>query len=255
MKNFFYLNRLFSKYRKEPYSLFRKLLGFYPRNISYYQLALTHRSLSLTNQEGQVISNERLEFLGDAVLNSIVSDLFYRHYQKKDEGFLTNIRSKIVNRDSLNHLALKLELNKIVKISKNVNPQLSNDIYGNALEALIGAIYLDYGYDQCMKFVKTKLFDPFINLSKVEKFEMNYKSRLIEWCQKNHYQIDFEMTCETLNENHQPIFQSRVLIEGTPVSESTGLNKKESQQKASRLAYQQIIEQKTLHFLKEESKN
>lgn len=255
MKNFFHLNGLFSKYRKEPYSLFRKLLGFYPRDINYYLLALTHRSLSMTNHDGKVVSNERLEFLGDAVLNAIVSDLFYRHYEQKDEGFLTNIRSKIVNRDSLNHLALKLELDKIVKVSKNVNPQVSNDIYGNALEALIGAIYLDYGYNHCMKFVKTKLFEPFIDLSKVEKFEMNYKSKLIEWCQKNHFQIDFEMSCKTHNENHQPIFLSRVLIEGRPVSESTGLNKKESQQKASRIAYQQIIEQKTFHFINEESKN
>ena len=146
--------RLLSNARKEPYFLFYKVLGFYPDKIAYYQLAVRHKSVSIPTDSGHNLSNERLEFLGDAVLNSVVTDILYRRYEDEREGFLTNTRSKIVKRDSLNKLAVEIGLDKLVIVTKYVNTHTNNNIYGNALEALMGAIYLDYGYKQCKRFVE-----------------------------------------------------------------------------------------------------
>jgi len=232
--------RLFSNARKEPYLLFNKVLGFYPDKIEYYQLAVRHKSVSILSDNGISLSNERLEFLGDAVLNSVVTDILYRRYENQREGFLTNTRSKIVKRDSLNLLALEIGLDKLVIVTKYVNTHTNNDIYGNALEALMGAIYLDQGYKQCKKFVEQRLFSTFVNLDKVAAKEVNFKSILIEWCQKNHLQSEFVLVSETLSESNKHIFQSRLIIHGKTICEASGAGKKESQQNASSIACQQI---------------
>jgi len=241
--------RLFSRKRKEPYSLFYKVLGFYPHNIDYYQLAIRHKSAPIITKNGKILSNEHLEFLGDAVLNSIISDILFLHYKNKDEGFLTTTRSKIVNRFTLNRLSLELGLQNLVKIAKHVNVNNINDIYGNALEALIGAIYLDKGYENSKQFVKKRLLC-LLDLEKLEKEEINYKSKLIEWCQKNKIPIEFEVVSENLSKDNKHVFHSHVLIDGKIISESEGYSKKESQQNASRLAYEQIILR--LHVQKQE---
>ena len=241
--------RLLSNARKEPYFLFYKVLGFYPDKIDYYQLAVRHKSVSILTEDGQHLSNERLEFLGDAVLNSVVTDILYHRYEDQREGFLTNTRSKIVKRDSLNQLALEIGLDKLIKVTRYVNTHTNNNIYGNALEALMGAIYLDYGYKQCKKFVEQRLIRTFIDLDMVAENEVNFKSKLIEWCQKNRLEPEFLLLDDVLSKTNKHVFQTRLIIDGKPICEASGTSKKESQQLVSQIAYQQI--QSNPEFLKE----
>jgi len=241
--------RLLSKARNEPYFLFYKVLGFYPYKIEYYQLAVRHKSVSIPTENGHNLSNERLEFLGDAVLNSVVTDILYRRYENQREGFLTNTRSKIVKRDSLNHLAVEIGLHKLVKVTKYVNTHTNNNIYGNALEALMGAIYLDYGYKKCKTFVEERLLKTFIDLDKLAEDEVNFKSKLIEWCQKNRLQCDFILVDDSLSGSNKHNFQSQLTIQGISICSAEGASKKESQQNASRIAYDMISNNP--HFLKE----
>lgn len=236
IKNILQKIRLISNARKEPYFLFYKVLGFYPDNIAYYQLAVRHKSVSIPTESGHFLSNERLEFLGDAVLNSVVTDILYHRYEHQREGFLTNTRSKIVKRDSLNQLAVNIGLHKLMKVTKYVNTHTNNNIYGNALEALLGAIYLDFGYKQCRKFVEKQLFAPYIDLDKIANAEVNFKSKLIEWCQKNHYSAEFVLIDETLSKSNKHIFTSELLVDNVKICEATGFSKKDSQQNASRKA-------------------
>ena len=240
IKNLIRKIRLLSNARKEPYLLFYKVLGFYPDKIEYYQLAVRHKSVSIPTENGYNLSNERLEFLGDAVLNSVVTDILYRRYQDEREGFLTNTRSKIVKRDSLNQLAVEIGLDKLVKVTMYVNTHTNNNIYGNALEALMGAIYLDYGYKQCKTFVEQRLIRTFVNLDKVAENEVNFKSKLIEWCQKNRLETEFLLVSETLNKSNKHIFLSRIIIDGKTICEAAGASKKESQQNASHIAFELI---------------
>lgn len=232
--------RLLSNSRKEPYLLFQKVLGFYPDRIEYYQLAVRHKSVSILTESGHHLSNERLEFLGDAVLNSVVTDILYHRYETQREGFLTNTRSKIVKRDSLNQLAIEIGLDKLVKVTKYVNAHTNNNIYGNALEAIMGAIYLDYGYKQCKLFVNERILKSFADLDIIAENEVNFKSKLIEWCQKNRLEPEFILVSETLSSSNKHIFESQLSINGKYVCESTGASKKESQQNASRIALEQI---------------
>lgn len=241
IKNILLKIRLLSKARKEPYFLFYKVLGFYPDKIEYYQLAVRHKSVSIPTENGCNLSNERLEFLGDAVLNSVVTDILYRRYEDEREGFLTNTRSKIVKRDSLNKLALEIGLDKLIQVTKYVNTHTNNNIYGNALEALMGAIYLDYGYKQCKKFVEQRLFKGFINLEKVAEKEVNFKSKLIEWCQKNKLEMEFILVSETMSRSNKHIFLSSLIIQGKTICEASGPSKKESQQNVSRIAFETIL--------------
>jgi ribonuclease-3 len=249
IKNILRKIRLISKARKEPYFLFYKVLGFYPDKIEYYQLAVRHKSVSIPTESGHNLSNERLEFLGDAVLNSVVTDILYRRFENQREGFLTNTRSKIVKRDSLNQLAVEIGLDKLVKVTKYVNTHTNNNIYGNALEALMGAIYLDYGYKQCKIFVEKRLIRSFVNLDEVVENEVNFKSKLIEWCQKNRIEAEFVLISETLSSSNKHVFESRLTINGKTICEASGASKKESQQNASRSGLELI--QSNSNFLKE----
>ena len=241
IKNILRKIRLLSNARKEPYFLFHKVLGFYPDKIDYYQLAVRHKSVSILTEDGHSLSNERLEFLGDAVLNSVVTDILYRRYEDQREGFLTNTRSKIVKRDSLNQLALEIGLDKLVKVTKYVNAHTNNNIYGNALEALMGAIYLDYGYKKCKQFVEQRLIRTFVNLDKIAENEVNFKSKLIEWCQKNRLEPEFVLVDEILSKSNKHVFQTKLVLHGKTICEASGSSKKESQQVVSQLAYHQIL--------------
>ena len=234
--------RLLTVSRKEPYLLFFKILGFYPSRIEYYQLAVRHRSVSVPTDDGHLLSNERLEFLGDAVLNSVVTDILFRRYENEREGFLTNTRSKIVKRETLNHLALEIGLDKLMQASKHVNTHTNNNIYGNALEALMGAIYLDYGYKQCKKFVEQRLITPFMDIDKIADGEVNFKSKIIEWSQKHKINVDFVLINDELVSANKHIFRTAVMIGERRICEATGHSKKESQQNAARLAIQKITE-------------
>jgi len=241
IKNILRKIRLLSNARKEPYFLFYKVLGFYPDRIDYYHLAVRHKSVSIVTEDGHNLSNERLEFLGDAVLNSVVTDILYNRYTDQSEGFLTNTRSKIVKRDSLNQLAQEIGLDKLVKVTKYVNAHTNNNIYGNALEALMGAIYLDYGYKQCKKFVEKRLIRSFINLDEIVENEVNFKSKLIEWSQKYKLESEFILVDDTLSKSNKHIFKTRLVIQGKTICEASGASKKVSQQLVSKIANQQIL--------------
>ena len=225
---------LFCKER-EAYLCFYRILGFYPRNLKYYQQALLHKSTAVRSDEGRLLNNERLEFLGDAILDAVVGDIVYRHFEGRREGFLTNTRSKIVQRETLNKLAVEIGLDKLVKTS-NRSQSHNSYLYGNAFEAFIGAIYLDRGYDCCMQFIEQKILKQYIDLDKMSRKEMNFKSRLIEWCQKNKMQVSFELIDQVMDKDHSPTFSTEVHIEGIPAGSGTGYSKKESQQKAAQMA-------------------
>lgn len=185
------------------------------------------------------INNERLEFLGDAILDAIVGDIVYRHFEGRREGFLTNTRSKIVQRETLNKLAVEIGLDKLVKYSTRSSSHNSY-MYGNAFEAFIGAIYLDQGYDRCKQFMEEKIFKNYIDLDKMSRKEVNFKSKLIEWSQKNKMEVSFELIEQFLDEEYNPMFHTEVRIEGISAGTGTGYSKKESQQNAAQMALKKI---------------
>lgn len=231
--------RLLFRKDRESYLRFYKMLGFYPKDISIYEQALLHKSSSVKSEKGRLLNNERLEFLGDAILDAVVADIVYKKFEGKREGFLTNTRSKIVQRETLNRLATQIGLDKLIKYSTR---QSSHNSYmcGNAFEALVGAIYLDRGYRACKYFMEHRIIGPYINLEKISRKEVNFKSKLIEWSQKNHFEIDFELLTQSHDQGYSPTFESQVLIEGIPGGRGTGYSKKESQQMAAHEALHKI---------------
>lgn len=237
---------LFSKEKESYFALYR-IIGFYPRHIDYYKEALLHKSSAVRGAKGRMLNNERLEFLGDAILDAIVADIVYRHFDGKREGFLTNTRSKIVQRETLNKLAVDIGLDKLIKYSAHSSNHNSY-MYGNAFEALVGAIYLDKGYDACMRFMQERILQQLINIDKVAYKEVNFKSKLIEWSQKNKIQIEFRLVEET-EEVGSPVFKSEVLLEGLTGGNGTGYSKKESQQLAAKQAMSRL--KKDAKFLDE----
>jgi ribonuclease-3 len=244
---FKYIKRLFIRHR-EPYLSLHRLLGFYPDDPSIYRQAFVHRSSSIETRDGKTENNERLEFLGDAVLDAIVADLVYKKFPNRKEGFMTNTRSKIVQRDSLNRIALKMGLDRMI-ISTGRVCSHNNYMYGNAFEALIGAIYLDRGYRKCCRYVQTQIIDKYVPLDKVVRKEMNFKSNLIEWSQKNKLEVTFELIETFTDKEGNPVFQTSVSLMNTPLGIGIGYTKKESQQSASRIAIQKIRGDKDIRRL------
>lgn len=229
---------LFHKDR-ESYFCFYKILGFFPRNIRFYEQALLHKSTSIRSEKGRPLNNERLEFLGDAILDAIVGDIVYKHFEGRREGFLTNTRSKIVQRETLNKLAVEIGLDKLVKYSTRSSSHNSY-MYGNAFEAFIGAIYLDQGYERCKQFMKKKILKNYIDLDKMSRKEVNFKSKLIEWSQKTKMEVSFELIEQFLDQDYNPMFHTEVRIEGLSAGTGTGYSKKESQQNAAQMALKKI---------------
>lgn len=230
---------------KEPYLSIYKIVGFYPDNIQLYKQAFLHKSQSIEDDEGKWLNNERLEFLGDAILSAVVADIVYKHFQNKREGFLTNTRSKIVSRDSMNRIGLSLGIDHLLRYSINVHAQHeahNSNMLGNALEALIGAIYLDQGFDACYRFIDNVLIKKHIDIDKISETEVNFKSNLIEWGQKNRLPISFEIIESFQDEQSNPVFQTAaVLVEtGEHIGIGIGYSKKESQQNAAQMAMKKI---------------
>lgn len=230
---------------KEPYLSIYKIVGFYPDNIQLYKQAFLHKSQSIEDDEGKWLNNERLEFLGDAILSAVVADIVYKHFQNKREGFLTNTRSKIVSRDSMNRIGLSLGIDHLLRYSINVHAQHeahNSNMLGNVLEALIGAIYLDQGFDACYRFIDDVLIKKHIDIDKISETEVNFKSNLIEWGQKNRLPISFEIIESFQDEQSNPVFQTAaVLVEtGEHIGIGIGYSKKESQQNAAQMAMKKI---------------
>ena len=212
-------------------------MGFYPHRLKLYQTALRHRSCH-DGGRGNV-NNERLEFLGDAVLGAVVADILYKKYNKRQEGFLTTLRSKLVCRETLNRLAVTIGLDKLVLHSNNLQMTRNSSLNGNAFEAFIGAIYLDRGYKFCYQFMEEVIYAKYLNIDKISTTDDNYKSKLIEWCQKHQLKVNFQVTNETMEDN-VPKFFSEVYIEGVFCGKGVGYNKKDSHQGAANSALKKV---------------
>ncbi|MFM7195439.1 MAG: ribonuclease III [Bacteroidota bacterium] len=211
-------------------SAVKNITGLSPGNLALYRLATLHSSRA-TEVNGFKQSNERLEYLGDAILGAAVADYLFRKYPFKDEGFLTEIRSRIVNRESLNQLAHKIGLHEVVDYDSR-NLQLQRVILGNTLEALVGAVYLDKGYLRTRKFVIDKLIQPYFNLDAVISSDTNFKSKIIEWAQRKGKQVRFEIT-ETKRTRNQREFTAQVLVDDQPSGTGFGASKKKAEQDAA----------------------
>lgn len=242
--------RLPFRKEKELYRVFRNMLGFYPRDISLYQEALMHKSMSAHTDKGAKLNNERLEFLGDAVLDAVVGEIVFHHFPLGREGFLTNTRSKIVQRETLGRLAVEIGLDKLVR--SNGRGQMHNSyLAGNAFEALVGAVYLDRGYAHCKQFIVQRILSRLLDIDKVARQEVNFKSKLLEWCQKNRAPLEFVLLSESKMEDGSPYFCTKVLIGGKECGRGKGYSKKESHQNASKNALHRL---RADHRLREQLK-
>jgi ribonuclease-3 len=229
--NLLTLSKPNTKEDKKLITAIKTIAGFSPTNLALYQLATLHSSKS-KDTTGFRESNERLEYLGDAILGAAVADYLFKKYPFKDEGFLTEIRSRIVNRESLNNLARKIGLGAIVRFDQK-NTQLQHVILGNTLEALLGAIYLDKGYRSTKKFVIDKLIQPYFDLETVVNSNTNHKSKLIEWSQRQGKEIRFDLIeSKDAGRNHKE-FSIQVTIGDEPYGLGHGFNKKKAEQSAA----------------------
>jgi ribonuclease-3 len=233
-----FIRKIVNPQKKEDEGLYyelKALLKFSPKKINYYKKAFTHRSLKLKDKKGNPINYERLEFLGDAMLGSIIASYLYKKVPKGSEGYLTQMRSKIVSRDHLNELGKDLNLIKLVK-SNFDKDNVGDNIYGNIFEALIGAIYLDRGYNYCKKFIYENVIIPYVDIAKLEGKITSYKGLIIEWCQKQKKQYDFEIYEDSGNENVKH-FSVKISIEGALVAKGRATSKKKAEEQASKRVY------------------
>ena len=218
--------------RKDKFSKnIKNIVGFYPSDVFLFKTSLVHKSAVHDSSTGFKESNERLEFLGDAILGAIVAKYLFEKFPGKDEGFLTKMRSKIVSRQSLNALAVKIGLNNLI-ISRLDKNSKTESIYGNAFEALIGAIYLDKGLEVCETFLLKKVIEPNISLDKLENEETNFKSRIIEWAQKEKQDLAFEIIQE-YGEGRGKEFEAVIVLDGKQTTTGRDKSKKGAEQKAA----------------------
>ena len=241
LNNSNFIDRIRLPFRKEKelYSSLYQVLGFYPRNIDLYKQALMHKSVKKRNEKGRPLNNERLEFLGDAILDAVVGDIVFRHFEGKREGFLTNARSKLVQRETLGKLAKEMGITDMIVRNSQATSHNSY-LGGNAFEALVGAIYIDRGYGACMKFMKKRILKQLINIDKVAYKEVNFKSKLLEWSQKNRVNIEFRQLEQSVDEHNSPVFVYQIFLEGVEGCSGKGYSKKESQQHACKDTLQRL---------------
>ncbi|MBW4888148.1 ribonuclease III [Mucilaginibacter sp. HMF5004] len=227
----------FSPNRKYVKSL-KNLLGFVPGNLSLYRLAFRHKSAAQNVKKGVKNSNERLEFLGDAVLGSVVAETLFKLYPYEDEGFLTELRSKIVSRVNLNQLARKLGFEQLIEYdNRMVSSTRQGSLLGDAFEALVGAVYLDKGYDFTKEFLVNHIIKSHIDIQKLEQTETNFKSKLIEWCQRHSKDVSFELAANLEGENNK-LFTMQASVDG----EILGIGKEFNKKNAEKLAAEKACE-------------
>ena len=234
---------LFKSYSSEDENLrlvIESITGKKPITLKLYKLAFKHSSTSETDKYGRKESYERLEYLGDAYLGAIIAEFLYKKYPYKDEGFLTEIRSRLVNRESLNQLGRKLGLEKIIEVDKKNGLHRHKSIYGDIMESLIGAIYLDYGFRVCKHFILHKLIEPNFNIDKIITENPNYKSQIIEWSQKNSKEVRFE-TENVIEKGNFKEFEVSLYIEDNFIVKGHGPNKKKAEQSAARKALETVL--------------
>jgi ribonuclease-3 len=228
-----------SFFKKHSGTAFNKqlkaVLGYTPGNINLYKIALTHRSVKDSSHE----NNERLEYLGDAVLSAIIADYLFKRYPYKEEGFLTEMRSKMVNRQQLNDIAIKMGLKKITVFNKSDVALKVSQIFGNTLEALVGAIYLDKGFKKTSKWVSERMIMPHMFVDDLEVLEINHKNKLYGWANKNGKVLEFETVNEHL-ENGRRLFTIAAVINGKSIAQGKAFNKKDASQIAAQLAVEKL---------------
>ncbi len=221
---------IFTKDRKFVNSL-RNLLGFTPGNLSVYHLAFRHRSTASEHRSGAKMSNERLEYLGDAILGAVIAELLFKKFPYKEEGFLTEMRSRIVNREHLNKLSLKLGIDQFM--INSIDPAAKNkSAYGDAFEALIGAVYIDKGYNSTRKLILNRIVRHHIDLEDMENLDKNFKSKLINWAQREKKVIEFLLVDEVEN-GGKKLLRVKVMIDGEERARGEDFSKKRAEQIAA----------------------
>jgi ribonuclease-3 len=211
------------------------VLGFAPVQLNLYRTALSHRSV----KEGADENNERLEYLGDAILSGVVADYLFKRYPYKGEGFLTEMRSKMVNRATLNDIALKMGLKKITYYNKSDSSLKISQIFGNTLEALVGAIYLDRGYEKTRRWVFRRIVIPHMFMEDLENLEINHKNKLYGWANKNGKTLEFETLDEKIEKGRR-LFRVGAVVDGQLIAEGKAYNKKDASQIAAQLAVEKL---------------
>lgn len=239
------LYKLYLSTNKAYYRKLKNILGFVPGNVKLYEMAFRHKSVAKSIKEGVKNSNERLEFLGDAVLGSVVAELLFKLYPYKDEGFLTEMRSKIVSRANLNQLSRKLGFDKLIQYDSRMisYPNKQGSLLGDAFEALIGAVYLDKGYEFTREFLLTRIIKPHVDIHTLEMTETNFKSRLIEWCQHEGKEVVFVQIDNPEGESAK-MFSVEVHVSGEICGLGRDFNKKSAEKLAAERAceYLKILE-------------
>lgn len=230
------LDELFSEKDKQHLKkALKNLTGYRPRFLPYYLTAFTHRSLN----HATALNNERLEYLGDAVLDTVVGHYLFKKYPLEDEGFLTEMRSKIVSRNSLNDIARRMGLQGLLKYSQSHQFLGKSQIFGNALEALVGAVFLDLGYKRTQKYILKQILDPYVNVDELEHTVFNFKNKLYTWSQHRQLPLDFR-TIKEREEGGRKVFTIGVFIDQQFLSEGSGYSKKEAGQAAAEAALKKI---------------
>ncbi len=225
--------------KREFGSLLRKIIGFKPGNLRLYEIAFIHRSASYRLPDGQRINNERLEYLGDAILDAILSDYLFEKFPDSSEGFLTKIRSRVVNRDVLNSLAVSMGINKVL-VSNISSANTTKNLYGDALEALIGAVFIDKGFRRTKKLFIKKVFKKYLNLEQIVRTDTDYKSLVFEWVQKHKANLIFKYNEEYDFNSRKSVFSTTLFINREEYGKGQGDSKKEAEQEASNQAWQRI---------------
>lgn len=215
----------------------RNLLGFVPGNLSLYRMAFRHRSVATQTKNGSKNSNERLEFLGDAILGSVVAEVLFKRYPYREEGFLTEMRSKIVSRSNLNQLSRRLGLDELIEFDNRMLnfPNKQGSLLGDAFEALIGAVFLDRGYNFTREFLINHIIKPHVDIHQLELTETNFKSKLIEWCQRHGKDVSFEVIANSEGENTK-LFTIQVNVDGDICGVGRDYNKKNAEKLAAEKA-------------------
>ena len=222
--------------KREFSSRLKKILGFRPGNLKLYEIAFIHRSASFTLPNGKKVNNERLEYLGDAILDAILSDYLFAKFRDASEGFMTKIRSRIVNREVLNQLAVSMGINKIL-ISNVSAVQPTKNLYGDALEALIGSLFLDKGFKRTKKFFINKVLNIYLDLNFIINTDTDYKSLVFEWVQKHKSNLIFTYNEEYDFNLKKSVFSTTLIIDKEEVGEGHGNSKKEAEQEAASKAW------------------
>jgi ribonuclease-3 len=233
------IKKIFSKSRSQEDGIFfdtiERILGFAPKNIDYYRKAFTHRSSNRLDENGNPVNYERLEFLGDAMLSSVIAAHLFNKAPAGDEGYLTKMRSKIVSREHLNELGKDLNLVRFIE-SKVPIHHFGENIHGNIFESLVGAIYLDRGYTFCEKFIQKRVIVPYVDIARLEGKVISYKSLVIEWCQKEKRQFHYDIF-EDNGIDGERLFGVKLSIDDKVIAKASATSKKKAEEKASQRAY------------------